>query len=271
MNTLSQMIDHSANLERVADRLKKSTSDEGRKRLKRLIKQLLLCRMYLKKNVDYGYDNRCTFDEFKKGLEFVKEHFIALMPETDKETGITSLPTLKWLNEKIAFSKMKHGVNAYIKDPWNMIWHDYHGREDEYLSRVLSEEMFFAADYDAACYVAHPRTLRKNKAGKYEAPTEYEISGGAMFFNKVDNMFVIHRPNYDDSPTDRMVEIRQRKVRKRKRVGDPKTHQMIFDPATNTYKDEFNNPRDNWVVPNEFTRAENVKQHNVKQEEGLPF
>lgn len=197
-----------------------------------------LIHMYLGKTVDEGYNTRCSFDEYKQGLEWVKSHFFTMEP-----TG-SFLPDNKWLNERIDWMRNRYNIDGYIKDPWNKIKHDYIGREDNYLQEAIGEEKLFARDYKAACYVAHPRTLQKSKDGKYSEPSPYEISGGSMFYNAFDNIFCVHRPNYDANKADKLVTVNQWKVKKQKRVGIPDSHNFIFDRTTNRYNDSYNNTID---------------------------
>jgi hypothetical protein len=62
--------------------------------------------------------------------------------------------------------------------------------------------------------------LQKNKEGKYEAPTAYELSGGATWYAKADSILCVHRPcEFSDLPHERTyVDIIVQKA-KPKEVG----------------------------------------------------
>ena len=56
--------------------------------------------------------------------------------------------------------------------------------------------------------MAHPTKQPKNKDGVVEAPTLYDISGSANFFNKADFGIVVHRDRLNDT-----VEVHVQKVK----------------------------------------------------------
>lgn len=180
------------------------------------------------------HDNQMSEGQYNEAMNWAKDHFILIYPERDPKTGTIDLPTNSWLNEKIRFLKLKYGVNAYVKDPWNKIYHDFRDREDQYLAKELSKEKFFAEGYDAAFYIAHPRTMRQQN-GKYVHPTAYDISGGANWYNMADNIIVWHRPNIQDDPTDKVTEFRSLKIKKQKLVGKPGRVDLYFEVKENRY------------------------------------
>lgn len=187
-----------------------------------------LCHIFVGKSSDKkAGDERMSEAELIEAMAFIKEHFFCIYPEPDLETGRIPLPTNEWINDRIRFLKLKYGVNAYVKDPWNKIYHDFQYREDQYLAQELSKEKFFASGYDAALYIAHPLKQQKNKLGGYDCPTAYDINGGAMFYNMMDNIWAVHRPNIFENKEDKLVEIHVHKIKKHKVVGKP--------GITNTY------------------------------------
>jgi twinkle protein len=52
-------------------------------------------------------------------------------------------------------------------------------------------------------------------------PSVFNISGGAMWNNKMDNIMIYHRPNWHIDPSDRSCELYIRKVRRQKIIGIP--------------------------------------------------
>ncbi len=77
--------------------------------------------------------------------------------------------------------------------------------------------------------------MKKNDEGGYDAPDLYDVSGGAMWGNKIDNMISVHRPNQQTDPTGTKVEIHVKKIKKQKLVGIPGYMDMEFDRTTNRY------------------------------------
>jgi twinkle protein len=184
-----------------------------------------------------GHSNQMTKEDYHRAKEWVKDHFFCIYPEPDDE-GNLALPSNEWINKRINFLKLKHGVNAYIKDPWNKIYHNFGkfgGREDQYLAAELSKEKFFAAGFDAAIYIAHPKQMYKNKDGSIPCPGPYDISGGSMWFNQIDNIITVHRPLVHENPNDNRVEWHSKKIKKQKLVGVKGVADLWFDLYKNRY------------------------------------
>lgn len=187
-----------------------------------------LCHCYIGRTADIHYKYRMTEDELIEAMEFIRKHFFCIYPEADEETGEIPLPTNVWINQRINFLKLKYGVNAYMKDPWNKISHEFGGqREDIYLAQELSKEKFYAKVFDAALYIAHPHKMMKTKEGEYPCPTPYDVSGGAMWYNMMDNCLSIHRPTKWETGIKENVEVHTFKIKKTKLVG--KLGSVIFD------------------------------------------
>ena len=203
-----------------------------------------LCHIYLGITTDKQYTQRATLEQFHEAMLFVKEHFFCVYPELNTETGETDLPSNKWINERMLFLKLKYGINGVKKDPWNKVIHDFKGsREDLYLAAELSREKFFASQFDAYIIIAHPKQMNKSANGEYPCPDTYDLSGGAMWYNMVDNMLVVHRPNAQSHPDDKMVTVKILKIKKKKLVGKTGEVDMYFRVNAARYyqcKDDFN-------------------------------
>lgn len=190
---------------------------------------------YIGKTTDPGPD-QMSLEDYKRGMDFARQHFFLVYPEPN-ENGETELPTNKWINEKFRFLKLKYGVNAFVKDPWNKIFHNVKSgqREDQYLQGELSREKFFCQNFDASLYIAHPTKMSKNKEGAYERPHLYDIYGGSQWYNMVDNGLSTHRPNIHENANDKVVEFRSIKIKKQKRVAKPGYTNLWFNTKTNRY------------------------------------
>lgn len=231
-----------------------------------------LCHIYVGKSSDMEAKDRMTREEFINAMEFIKDHFFLIYSEPDSK-GKMAMPSNKWINERIRFLKLKHGVNAYCKDPWNKIYHDFKGkREDQYLADELTREAFFAKGFDAAFYIAHPTGGKveietRNNAdvskGEYRIPNPYYISGGSMWQNMMDNIICIHRPGKLTNPLDMTVQWHQQKVRKKKLVGKEGKVEFIFKPSTARYYEE------NYAQNGHYNPMEDDKKKI--EDEDLPF
>jgi twinkle protein len=127
----------------------------------------------------------------------------------------------------------RYGIKILVIDPWNEIDHSIgrNEREDQYISRMLAKIRRFARMNSVHVFViAHPTKLQKNKTGGYDAPTPYDIAGGAMWRNKADVCWCVHRPSMADSKTVVYVQ----KVRFRKN-GAPGNMVFKFHVSTSTY------------------------------------
>ena len=97
---------------------------------------------------------------------------------------------------KVAKSQIRrYGINMLIIDPYNRI--EVEGDERTHIKNMLIRLRRFAADNDIlVMLMAHP--AKPPKEGYVNAPTLYDISGSADFYNMMDFGLVVHR-NRDDN------------------------------------------------------------------------
>ena len=228
-----------------------------------------LCHIYLGITTDLTYNNRATPEQFAESLLFVKEHFFCIYPERDKKTGIAPLPTNDWINERINFLKLKHGINAVLKDPWNKIMHNIgNQREDQYLAQELSKEKFFASQFDCYFIVAHPSKLVKLASNEYPCPSAYDLSGGSMWNNMMDNIMVVHRPTAENEPENNLVIIKTVKIKKKKVVGKTGKVSMTFDFKKARYFQEIDGFNPLSTVVNINNSLNDMPRQNLDE---IPF
>ena len=90
----------------------------------------------------------------------------------------------------------RYGIKGLIIDPYNKIYHKTANMYDpSYINEFMSKLTNFAVTWNIHIFlVAHPSKLLKEKStGKVEVPSLYSISGGANFYNQMDNGIIIHR------------------------------------------------------------------------------
>lgn len=200
-----------------------------------------LCHILIGKTMDMKSTNRMSREELAEAMDFIEKYFFFIYPEKDSSTGAIELPTNEYINKRLNFLKLRYGVDSYIKDPWNKIMHNKRGmRDDEYLAEELSREKFFAADFNMCFYVAHPnkpsgKLTRKDGTMDYIAPTPFDLNGGAMWFNGMDNIVIIFRPNRYTDAMDRTIEAKIMKIKKKKIVGREGSVFMDFDIKSSRY------------------------------------
>lgn len=192
-----------------------------------------LIHMYVGKQTQYGFTGQMSEQEYIAGMDFVKDHFFYIYPENES-------PTPDYINQRFIEVIKKHKIDGCVIDPYNQLDNDIKktgGREDLYLSAFLSKQKRLALKYQIFMWiVTHPKgTLTKNANGDYEKPNVYDLSGGAMWSNKVDNVLCTYRPYYSSDYERRDVEFTSQKIKKQKLCGVPGVVQMKFNRETMRY------------------------------------
>lgn len=184
-----------------------------------------LIETYIGKSCDPFYQNNyMSEDEYKSGIEFVKNHFFVIYPDRDF--------TIDTIFKKTTHLIRKHGIKTLIIDPYNTIEHQLKPgeREDLYISRFMSQLKRFAVENSLSVnLVAHQLTARKNDKdeGRYFRPELNNIKGGGTFADKADNVLFVWRPNRALNFKDPDVVFGSQKIKKQKLVGIPQNIDCI--------------------------------------------
>lgn len=143
-----------------------------------------------------------TFGEYKQVKEHLEQNFYFISPSENFKLD-TILDRAKYLVRR-------RGIKILVIDPYNRLESEQGGRnETQYISEQLDKLTTFAQLNDVLIILmAHPTKQPRNKDGVIEAPTLYDISGSANFFNKTDFGLVVHR-----NRTDNTVEVHVQKVK----------------------------------------------------------
>ena len=194
-----------------------------------------LIHTYIGKSTEKNHKkNYMSRAEYEKGMDFIHEHFFFVYPKDNS-------PTPKYINERFGELIVKHKIDGCITDPFNQLDNDLekaNGRDDQYISVYLNDEKRFALDNKIyKIIIAHPRgNLQKVKnTHNYECPDEYNLSGGAMWANKCDNILATYRPFHGEDKSNPTVEFRSQKIKKQKYVGIPGNTTLSFDIFSNRY------------------------------------
>lgn len=179
--------------------------------------------------------NKISDAEMAEGKEWVGEHFKIILPDPDE--GNWSLDGILTLAKSLL---LRDGIRGLVIDPWNEIEHAFarNEREDQYLSRALTEIRRFARLHDIHVFVvAHPKTQTHQADGQYAVPTPYSISGGSMWYNKADMALCAYR--YPTETDADITDIHIQKVRHKEngRIGRVS---LRFDPSCGRYIDDIN-------------------------------
>ena len=190
---------------------------------------------YIGKTTDpFYFEYQMSDEEYEEGYEFVKKHFFYVYPEN---------PTMEEIERNFVYLIENEGVSGTFIDPFNHVNLNWGERDDKLLNAVLTQRKRFAVKYNTCDVIsAHPKSMSKTPNGNYDVPDIYDIAGGAMWGNKMDNIIAVHRPNYITDPKDTAVEIHVKKIKKQKLVGIPGMCAFDFSRKTNRYYQDDNNP-----------------------------
>ena len=115
-------------------------------------------------------------------------------------------------------------------DPFNQLdsMQRSYQREDQYLSSVLKDIKRFAL-LNGICYniIAHPKSPTYREDKSRPIADMYDLAGGAMWGNKVDQIISYYRPRFHEDKNSKEVEVYIQKV-KRKRTGGQLGHFGIY-------------------------------------------
>jgi twinkle protein len=169
------------------------------------------------------------YGEYKQVKEHLEDNFFFIAPSDNFRADN--------ILEKAKYLVRKKGIKALVIDPYNLIENEQGNRnETQYISELLDKLTNFAQINDVlVVLMAHPTKLQKNKDGKIEAPTLYDISGSANFFNKADFGIVVHRRREEN-----YVEVHVQKVKFR----------HLGETGVCTFKYNINNGRYATYDPN---------------------
>lgn len=171
-----------------------------------------------------GFHARMQEGDIVKGAGFLEDHFHFIRADDEA-------PTIDWVLETARAAVMRFGIRGLVIDPYNELEAHRGGlTETEYVSQMLSKVKRFAQGHDVhVFFIAHPTKMYRDKEGQIPVPTAYDISGGANWTNKADNIMVTSR-DYETGEVDIFI----RKVRW-KQTGKPGVVRLGYDKVTGVY------------------------------------
>lgn len=190
-------------------------------------------------STDPAWTNCMSEARYVRTMEFLFQHFFVI--DSDK---LPEAPTPDVVFDYFRYLVGKHKIDGCFFDPWNQAYHDMGGNEVQYLSNELTKAKRFARKHNQCLVIsAHPTKPQKEPGGKsWRCPDQFDISGGAMWGNKADNVLAVHRPNYLTDKSDTSVEWHAHKIKKQKLVGRPGFVSLHFEYRTNRFLLNGSNP-----------------------------
>jgi twinkle protein len=187
-----------------------------------------LARKYVGKPFGSGCTGAMTKNEKESAKIWINRHFRFLA-----SPDVTfSLPKILELARVAVY---RDGVNGIVIDPWNECDHARERglSETEYTSKCLTEVRKFARHNNVHVWmVVHP--VKRDKEDRKKAPTLYDCSGSAHWYNKTDNGIAIFRKDVTDKdcPTDLFIN----KIRFRQN-GQLGQCSLRYEPASGRYNE----------------------------------
>lgn len=199
-----------------------------------------------------------SFGEYKQVKQHLEDNFYFIMPSDYKVDTIL---------EKARYLVRKRGIKALVIDPYNRLEDEKGGmKETDYISLLLDKLTNFAQQNDILIILmAHPTKPAKNKDGKIDPPTLYDISGSAHFFNKADFGIVVHRDRVNNT-----VEIRIEKVKFR-HLGEPGTALMKYNLNNGRYVPYYPEQEPQWDNTNHLVEEERRRAQDAAEAAHFDF
>lgn len=178
-----------------------------------------------------AWGNCMSIERYQLALAFLFQHFFIIDSDS-----LTDLPTPEVVFAHFEYLIKEHDIYGCFFDPWNQAFHDMGGNEVLYLSNELAKAKRFARRHNQCLILStHPVKPQTDNGKVWRCPAQFDISGGAMWGNKADNVLAIHRPNYLADKSDTSVEWHAHKIKKQKLVGRPGWLSLNFDYLKNRY------------------------------------
>lgn len=191
-----------------------------------------------------------SYPEYRQVKQHLETNFFFICPKDDYRLGT--------ILEKGKSLVRRKGIKALIIDPFNRLDDESDGQnETKYISNLLDRLTNFAQRNDVlVILMAHPTKQPRNKDGVIEAPTLYDISGSANFYNKADFGLVVHRNRVENT-----VEVHVQKVKFR-HLGECGTALFKYNLNNGRYVPFTNGIEPQWDNSNHL-----VEEHRRKEQD----
>lgn len=195
--------------------------------------------------------NQLNFGEYKQIKQHLETNFFFISPKEDFR--------LSTILERAKFLVRRKGIKALVIDPFNRLDDENDSwSETKYISKLLDQLTNFAQRNDVLIILmAHPTKQPRNKDGVIEAPSLYDISGSAHFYNKTDFGIVVHRNRVEGT-----VEVNVQKVKFR-HLGEVGTAVFKYNLNNGRYSPYTIGIEPIWDNSNHLVEEQKDKQENA--------
>lgn len=167
----------------------------------------------------------CTEIDRGNALKWINEKFTFIAPSLEDD------PSIEWVLQRASAGCIRYGADIVVIDPWNEMDHakPYDMTITEYTGQAIKMFKRFARKYNVfLVVVAHPTKQLKDKKGKFQIPTLYDISDSAHWANKADVGLVVHREEEGS-------RIKVAKSRYHNKIGKPGTLDVQYNERTGKF------------------------------------
>ena len=140
--------------------------------------------------------------EYSSVKKYINSNFFFTNPDEEY--------TLDNVLSKAKILVRKYGIKIFIIDPYNNLDEEPAGKNesDEVRLKLKKMQQFCRKNDILFILMAHPRKMNKDKDGRLEVPTMYDINGSSHFYNMADYGLTVHR-RYEEET----VEVHVQKVK----------------------------------------------------------
>lgn len=173
---------------------------------------------------------KLTADEYMEAAEKINQWFKVINPHDRDYKNIIDV---------FMYYYEKYGFDAFLVDPFKNVRYDLNTRTDLMLDRIFDDFGQLAIDTDAVMnFIAHPKSQEdvRNSDGTFKIIYPHMLLGGSSWWNNMDAIYSIYRPNKHIDSFDPWVEfynLKQRKQQLVARVG--KIDSIKFEYYENRY------------------------------------
>lgn len=173
-----------------------------------------------------------TDEEYSFACRFIQDHFFYVYPEDEHD--------LFTIHERFRHLILKKGVDGVRIDPYNQLDKEksqYGMTVEERVSIDLKKAKRFAL-HNGVVYtiLAHPKNPKYNEDKSLPIVDMYDVSGGAQWGNKTDDMWSLYKPNHHIDKEDGTTQIITQKIKRKRTGGRLGMAEFYFNQKTKRYE-----------------------------------